>query len=152
MKISGSVIKSHGAYFVRFYTGETVLKENGTKKYLTTTIRLGDKNDPALQRVPDRNKAAQATIEKYRAERSAVPVQAVASSPVTVGQYYRETVLPWWNRKLENGGAETEHSPRLYKALDSLSPTQTRQRCNVAIYGGQRLPLAGRARNTRLER
>lgn len=102
---SGSVSKSNGAWFVRFYTGEIERKENGATKYKTKSIRLGATNDPGLQTKDARNTAAQAAIADYRKSNGMVSFvsDTAMSSSTTVGRYFQEVVVPWWNRKLENG-------------------------------------------------
>jgi integrase len=90
----GTIFKSNGAWFVRYYTGETFTRPDGKTGYKQASVRLGSTDEI-------RNKDA----ARGRANDALKPLTSkkgvAARSDTTVGQYLESVIKPWWSRSLK---------------------------------------------------
>jgi integrase len=92
-------------WFVRFYTGEVVTRDDGKKRYVTKTIRLGStsaRDEDFIRTKGEAVKKSEVEIAKFRAN-AAKQADSSGKKDYTVAQYYSEVVLPIWQHNLEVG-------------------------------------------------
>jgi integrase len=90
----GTIFKSNGAWFVRYYTGETFTKPDGKTGYKQASVRLGSTDEI---RTKDMARGKANDILKPLTTKKGV----VRRSDTTIGQYVEETIIPWWDRNLK---------------------------------------------------
>ena len=90
----GQIFRSNGAWFVRYYTGETFSKPNGKTGYKQASMRLGSIDEIRTKDIA-RGKANDAL--KPLVSKKGIGVR----SDMTVGRYVKEVISPWWIRSLK---------------------------------------------------
>src|SRR5688572_21782445 len=88
----GYVFKDNGCWYVRYYTGEKTVRQDGKTLYKQACQRLGS----VSQLTKDAAKGEAARILK-----PLTSPKGVTYSNLTIGQYVAETVSEWWKRSLK---------------------------------------------------
>jgi integrase len=90
--------KKASAWFLRFYTGEAIIRADGKKIYPSKTIRLGSTSSKSPDYISTLTKARTLAAELLPKE-----LKKATQTKVTVAEYYETEIEPLWKRQVADG-------------------------------------------------